>query len=84
MNLREMMDAYSEEGLTRDLEENTLPEIAKQMDTKIFNTGIRESVKCQEAQTLQQSLFDYAPKCTTALDYIEFTKELKKTIGGKK
>ena len=48
----------------------------QEMNTKVFSTRIRESVKCQEAQTLRMSIFDYAPSCTTAIDYKELTEEI--------
>lgn len=64
------------QSLTRDIEENLLPEYAKKMNTKVFRTAIRESVKCQEAQTLRQSLFEYAPKSTTAIDYNTLIDEI--------
>lgn len=53
-----------------------LQRIAKQMGTKVFNTKIRESTKMKEAQALRMNLCDYAPKCTTALDYQSFVEEL--------
>lgn len=62
--------------LTKDLEENTIPVLAEAMGSKVFNTRIRESVKCQEAQTMHKSLYEYAPKCSTAIDYESFTDEL--------
>ena len=68
------------QNLTRDIEENILPSFAKEMNTKIFNTTIRESVRCQEAQTLQKSLYEYAPKSNTALDYMKFIEELMKEM----
>ncbi len=68
------------QSLTRDIEENILPKFAEDMDTKLFNTTIRESVKCQEAQTLKQSLYKYARYCTTAVDYDEFVDELMEDI----
>lgn len=68
------------QSLTKDIEENLLPEYAKQMDTKVFNTKIRESVKCQEAQTMRQSIFDYAPNCTTAVDYNSLVDEILKEV----
>lgn len=64
------------QSLTRDIEENLLPEYAKEMNTKVFRTAIRESVKCQEAQALRISLFDYAPKSTTAIDYSALIDEI--------
>lgn len=68
------------QSLTRDLEDNLLPAIIESMSTKVFDTKIRESVKCQEAQALKVSLYDYAPTCTTAEDYISFTDELLKEL----
>lgn len=63
-------------ALTKDLECNLLPSIVNDMATKVFNTRIRESVKCQEAQALNMSLLEYAPSCTTAEDYLHLTEEI--------
>lgn len=68
------------QNLTRNIEDNLLPELAGKMDTKVFDTRIRESVKCQEAQTLRQSIFEYAPKCTTAIDYHTLVDEILKEV----
>ncbi len=51
---------------------------AKQMGTKLFKTVIRECVKTKEAQEQKKLLVDYAPKCNTCLDYLDFAKELIK------
>ena len=72
------------QSLTRDLEENTLPVLAKAMGSKVFTTKIRESVKCQEAQTMHSSLFKYAPKSTTAIDYENFADELLEDLKNEK
>lgn len=64
------------QSLTKDVEDNLLPDYAKKMGTRLFSTRIRESVKCQEAQTVRQSLYDYAPGCTTAKDYNAFIDEV--------
>ena len=69
------------QSLTRDIEENLLPSYAEKMNTKVFNTRIRESVKCREAQTLRKSIFDYAPKSTTAIDYNTLIEEILKEVG---
>ena len=63
------------QNLTREVE-TLLDEYARQMDTKVFRTAIRESVKCQEAQTLRKSIFDYAPTSTTAIDYNALIDEI--------
>lgn len=64
-----------------NLEKTTREEIAehaKAMGTKLFTTTIRECVKTKEAQEKKKLLIDYAPKCNTCVDYIEFSKELLK------
>lgn len=76
-----MIKYKGRQSLTKDLEDNLLPNMISEMDTKIFQTKIRESVKCQEAQALNQSLIEYAPKSTTSLDYIDFANEFLKELG---
>ena len=65
-------------NLERETREN-IEASAKQMNTKLFKTVIRECVKTKEAQEQKKLLIDYAPKCNTCLDYIEFSQELLKT-----
>lgn len=60
--------------LARDVKK-TLVKIAEQIDTKVFNTFIRESVKVREAQTMRQLLIDYDPKCTSSIDYMNLVEE---------
>lgn len=62
-----------------NLEKETREDIrktAEKMDTRLFNTVIRECIKTKEAQEHKKLLIDYAPRCNTCLDYIEFVKEL--------
>ena len=55
--------------------------IAKKLNTKRFNTKIRESVSCAEALTEYYiPLYEYAPKSTTNIDYENFVTELLKEI----
>ncbi len=68
--------------LNRDIKE-MIEEFAEQMNTKIFDTSIRESVVVREAQTVRQPLIDYGRKSKPNQDYMEFTKELLQMIGGK-
>ncbi len=72
------------QNLTKEIEEETLPNFAKQMNTVVFDTRIRESVKIQEAQTLCVSLYDYAPNSTTAVDYDGLVDEILKKLKMKK
>lgn len=61
-------------NLAKEMKES-LEKAAESMDTKVFNSGIRESVKVQEAQALRIPLVEYAPASTSAVDYEEFVKE---------
>ncbi len=54
----------------------SLEDIADSMNTKIFETSIRECVKVKEAQARKRTLEDYAPNCTAAEDYRKFADEL--------
>lgn len=56
----------------------SLDTIASQMETKVFETTIRESTNAQKAQATRTTLVKYAPTCTTAEDYKSFTEELLK------
>ena len=51
--------------------------------TRTFKAKIRESTAQAEAQTFRQSIFEYAPKSTTACDYDEFVDEYL-ALGGKR
>lgn len=53
-----------------------LPNIAKKLNTTVFDTKIRESVSAREAQALRDSLFIHAPNSTPAIDYMAFIDEL--------
>lgn len=51
---------------------------ANRLQTKVFNTTIREAVAIREAQIMKQSIFDYAPNSKVAEDYNAFIDELLK------
>ena len=63
--------------LSREIHKE-LKDVAEQFGTKIYKSTIRESTKTREAQTARVSLFEYAPKSTTAQDYTAFTDEFLK------
>ncbi|HEX2986243.1 MAG TPA: AAA family ATPase [Caproiciproducens sp.] len=50
--------------------------IAKDLNIPVFDSFIRNSVVVSEAQSLQQSILDYAPKNNISKDYMQFTEEL--------
>jgi len=46
------------------------------MDTRLFKTYIRECIAIKEAQYLQKSIFEYAPKSNASKDYGNLLKEI--------
>lgn len=62
-------------NLSKDVEQS-LQNVADVMETKLFKTKIRESVRAREAQAKRMMLIDYSPNSTTANDYKNFTDEL--------
>ena len=55
-----------------------LEDIAEKMDTKVFETTIRESAMAQKAQAARTTLIKYNSSCTTATDYRALVEELLK------
>jgi len=55
-----------------------LDQLAAQLNTKVFSTKIRASVKATEMQFKQSGLFKYAPRATVTEDYREWIEELLK------
>lgn len=70
---------HSRSVLNRDIRD-MIADYAKQMNTKIFETSIRESIAVPEAQTVRQSLNDYAPKSKPAADYKALASEIERSI----
>ena len=64
--------------LTRDMTE-LLEDTAKQLQTKLFNTRVRECIALKECQASQQDIFTYAPKSNATADYTAFIEEV---LGG--
>jgi chromosome partitioning protein len=62
--------------LAKDLRES-IAEQAQEMGTRLFDTYIREGTAVEQAQALQQSLFDYAPNSNPAQDYAALFREMK-------
>lgn len=59
-----------------------LEEKAMNLHTTVFNTKIREGIAVPEAQMMGEPLITYAPKSKPNLDYVAFTDEVLKRIGG--
>ena len=61
--------------LSKDVAE-LIQQYAEQLGTDLFKTAIREGITVKEAQMVQQSLFDYAPKAKVTADYKSLINEL--------
>lgn len=55
---------------------SNLPEIAAKMNSKVFQTVIRESASARKAQAVRLGIFEYEPYCSTARDIENLTKEI--------
>lgn len=66
--------------LNRDIKA-MVKDYAKQMNTVVFNTSIREGISVAEAQTVRKPLIDYARNSKPNQDYIAFTTEVLQKIG---
>ena len=66
--------------LNRDIKD-MIEDFAKQMNTIVFDTTIREGIAVPEAQTVRQPLIDYAKSSKPNIDYKAFTTELLQKIG---
>ena len=61
---------------------DTLNSVAQQMNAKLFDVCIRNSVVLQEAQLQQESLLKYASNSNAMEDYVNFVSELEEFING--
>lgn len=61
--------------LSRDITE-MIENTAKELNTIVFETRIRESIAVKEAQAQRQSIFDYAPHGNATQDYAKFIAQL--------
>ncbi len=62
-------------NLTKDMTE-LLEDTAKSLNTKVFNTKIRECISIKEAQTVREDIYSYNPKSNASKDYSSFIDEL--------
>ena len=67
--------------LNRQIRE-LLTERVQTMDTVLFDTKIREGVAVPEAQAMQTSLIDYAPKSKPCMDYDLLVDEILQRVEG--
>lgn len=61
--------------LSKDIMKLT-KQLAVKLETKVFNTTIREAIAIKEAQINRQSIYNYAPKAKVTEDYKALIDEL--------
>ena len=66
-------------NVAKILEEN-INVAAELLNTKIFESRIRQATVVQESQLVKMDLFEYAPKAPVTKDYEVFIDELLKRI----
>ena len=55
---------------------NGLEKMSAKMNTKVFESKIRETVKIKEAQSQQEPIIDWDSSCSAVVDYYSFVKDL--------
>ncbi len=60
----------------KKLTEDIIDHIKDNYNTHVFDTQIRVNVKASEAPSFGKSVLSYAPKSTSAIDYINLAKEI--------
>ncbi len=68
------------QSLTRDLEEKAIPKEVSYLNTKLFKTRIRRSVRLKESQLAGIPIYKYAKNSTVSNDYMDFTNEVLRKI----
>lgn len=63
--------------ISRDVAE-MIQDAAKNLDTKLYSTKIRENTAIKESQARKQNIFEYAPKCNASIDYNNLLEEILK------
>lgn len=56
-----------------------MQETASSLQTQLYHTRIRECTAIKEAQAMQQTIYQYAPKSNAATDYTALIKEILET-----
>lgn len=61
--------------LARDMTQ-LLEDTARELNTKLYSSKIRECVALKEAQASQQDIYSYSPKSNATADYTAFVEEV--------
>lgn len=74
-----LLTKYSDRTVLNKALKKSAKDVSKNINTKVFETTIREATSIREAQTKQLNVFDYEPKSKVAKDYESFVDEFLKT-----
>lgn len=76
-----LVTRYNSRTNVSRLLENSVNSAAALLDTKVFESRIRQAVVVQESQIAKEDLLSYAPKVPVTEDYRNFIGELLERIG---
>lgn len=75
-----LLTKYSDRTNVAKLLEKSIQSAAKLLNTKVFESRIRQATVLQESQIAKIDLLEYAPKAPVTADYNAFVKELLERI----
>ena len=77
-----LLTKYSDRTNVSKLLEKSVNSAAGLLNTKVFDSRIRQATVLQESQIAKKNLLEYAPKAPISEDYQAFIDELLERIGG--
>ncbi len=75
-----LLTKYSDRTNVAKLLENSIQSAAELLNTKVFDSRIRQATVLQESQIAKIDLLEYAPKAPVSADYQAFINELLERI----
>lgn len=75
-----LLTKYSNRTNVAKLLEDSIQAAAELLNTKVFESRIRQATILQESQIAKMDLFEYAPKAPVSVDYQAFIDELLERI----
>ena len=76
-----LLTKYSPRAIINRQLKESLQEVAENLNTKVYQTAIREAVAIKEVQFLQSNIFTEYPNANVTQDYTAFIKEFLKGDG---
>ena len=71
-----LLTRYNKRSIIRRDVAETLAEVAQHLNTKLFDTRIRECTALVEAQARRQSIYQYSPRSNATADYKALVDEI--------